>query len=251
MLNANTQTKTMNITGLPALTDSYENFIWILQEANSAWIVDPGESQGVLDYLTQNQLTPKAILITHNHFDHTDGITQLLEHYPNLKVYGPNNSQNKLIQIGLKEGDLLPLTEAFTLTVMETPGHTADHISYTNQQVLFCGDTLFTGGCGRELGGGYEAFSASLLKIRALPDDLEVYTAHEYTLSNLEFAHYICPENQAIEQRLKTFNLPYPRIHQGAQSSLQLEKKTNPFLQFDQPNLIPKLRGYSFKNQPV
>ncbi len=125
---------------------------------------------------------------------------------------------------------------------METPGHTADHISYFNQKVLFCGDTLFTGGCGRQLGGGYENFTHSLLKIRDLPEALEVYTAHEYTLDNLKFGHYICPENKELSARLAQFELPYPRIHHGAQSTLKLEKRTNPFLQFDQACLVSKLQ---------
>lgn len=227
----------MNIVGLPALVDTYENYIWILYNANKAWVVDPGESAPVIEFLAKHQLSLQAILITHNHGDHINGIPALKEAFPHAHVYGPTQPQHEWVERGVAEGDCIALTPDFNLNVLDTPGHTANHISFHNAQALFCGDTLFTGGCGRLLGGTPEQFSHSILKLRELADNTPFYCAHEYTADNLKFALLVDPENNSLQERCKQPLFDYPQIHVGPLSSLLDEKNTNPFMRFDQPGL--------------
>ncbi|HHS99305.1 MAG TPA: hydroxyacylglutathione hydrolase [Thiomicrospira sp.] len=237
----------MNIVGLPALVGTYDNYIWVIHNEKEAWVVDPGESEQIIEFLNNNQLVLKAILITHQHFDHVDGVEALKEHCPNCTVYGPEKSNHPTIQVKCKENDSVQLNERFSLKVLDTPGHTKDHIAYYNDEALFCGDTLFTAGCGRILGGSVEEFSSSILKLRQLPDTLGFYCAHEYTNTNLAFAKLAEPENIQLQQRIDKTDIHYPAIHQGPQSTLGEEKLTNPFLRFDTPALKAELikRGAS------
>ncbi len=241
----------MNIVGLPALIDTYENYIWILYEADKAWVVDPGESTQVIDFLNQNKLNLQAILITHTHFDHIDGIPGLKEAFPETVVYGPAKNQHHTIQTGLSEGDVIALTTNFSLNVLDTPGHTANHISFYNEQALFCGDTLFTAGCGRVLGGTMEEFSQSIIKLRDLPDSIPFYCAHEYTADNLEFALLVDPDNEQLQQRAKQPLFKYPQIHKGPLSTLVDEKNTNPFMRFDDPTIKAELMKRGASDSPI
>ena len=241
----------MNITGIPALVGTYDNYIWILQQDNLAWVVDPGQSEQVIDYLEKNSLTLQAILITHRHFDHVEGIPDLKAAYPDAVVYGPQKTDNAHIQKRLQEGDQLELTADFTLTVMDTPGHTEDHICFYNPQALFCADTLFTAGCGRLLGGTVEQFSQSLLRLNSLPDDTPVYTAHEYTADNLKFALIVEPGNTALQARIQKLEIDYPDLHQGAQSLLKEEKATNPFLRFETDQIKKQLLKRGANDTPA
>ncbi len=231
----------MKIIGLPALIGTYDNYIWILSQYKSAWVVDPGESSQVIDYLKLNNLDLKAILITHNHFDHVDGILEIKQHFPNAKVYGADKNNHPSIQTKLKGGDIVNLLSGLSLRVMETPGHTVDHITFYNEQWLFCGDTLFTGGCGRELGGGYENFANSILKIRQLPEHLEFYCGHEYTEDNLAFARWVDPSNKLLQERCQHPAPSYPNNLAKPQSTLKIEKTTNPFMRFDEATISAKL----------
>lgn len=241
----------MNIVGLPALIDTYENYIWILYEADKAWVVDPGESIQVIDFLKQNNLNLQAILITHTHFDHINGVPGLKEAFPEAVVYGPAKDQHQIIQTGLSEGDVMALTTNFSLTVLDTPGHTANHISFYNEQALFCGDTLFTAGCGLVLGGTVEEFSHSIIKIRDLPDSTPFYCAHEYTADNLKFALLVEPDNEQLQQRAKQPLFDYPQIHKGPLSTLGEEKNTNPFLRFDNPTIKAELMKRGATDSPT
>jgi len=231
----------MNIVGLPALIGTYDNYIWIMHDANQAWIIDPGESKQVIDFLEKNNLTAKAILVTHQHFDHVDGIADILTHFPQALVYGPEKSKLPAIKITCKQGDTVKLGKDLIFKVLDTPGHTKDHIAFYNEQVLFCGDTLFTAGCGRVLGGTVEQFSESILKLRELPDNIGFYCGHEYTQTNLAFSALVEPENLALQKRIKKINIAYPSEHIGPQSTLGEEKATNPFLRFDTPQIKAKL----------
>lgn len=231
----------MNIVGLPALVGTYDNYIWVIHNEKQAWVVDPGESLQVLDYLKQQQLTLQGILVTHRHFDHIDGIEAILEQNTSTPVYGPKNSPIPSITQHCAEGDSIHLNDDLVFKVLETPGHTEDHIAFYNDQYLFCGDTLFTAGCGRILGGSAAQFSDSILKLRNLSDDTQFFCAHEYTATNLEFALLVEPENKALQQRIQETDIVYPSVFQGAQSSLKTEKATNPFMRFDQAELKAKL----------
>lgn len=238
----------MQIFGIPALTDSYENYIWVLTENAHAWVIDPGEATPVINFLEAQNLTLNGILITHRHGDHVNGVQALCEHFQmqnsTLEVWGPEKSPLAFLDHRLSEGDSIELFDHYQLHVLETPGHTEDHIAFYNSQHLFCGDTLFTGGCGKILGGTAAQFAQSILKLRDLPDSTEFYCAHEYTADNLAFAILVDPENRALQQRLSEFHCNYPnQALTQAPSTLGLEKATNPFLRFDASALQTKLFG--------
>lgn len=223
----------MNIVGIPALTQTYENYIWVMHNQSNAWVIDPGESAQVLDYLKQHKLKLNGILITHKHHDHINGVEALIEEFTGVDIYGPSHTKLDFVSHACKQGDCITLADDLAFSVVEIPGHTPDHICFYNDKYIFTGDTIFTGGCGRILGGTPEQFANSLLKLRALPDGLELFSAHEYTNSNLAFARLVEPNNTELNQRIESTYINYPSLHQGAQSSLGLEKATNPFLRFD------------------
>jgi len=241
----------MNIIGIPALVGSYDNYIWVLYESNQAWVIDPGESPQVIDFLNENNLQLQAIFVTHFHHDHVEGIPGLKQAFPNIHVYGSQQTDNPFIQTKLKQGDQVSLTDSFHFDVYETPGHTHDHISYANSDMLFCGDTLFTAGCGRKFTGSFEQFSHSILALRDLPDSLQFYCSHEYTEGNLKFAYLVEPDNTALQERIKQTHIDYPKPLIGAQSSLSEEKATNPFMRFDLPVIKQQLLQRGAEDNPV
>lgn len=223
----------MQVIGLNALSD---NYIWILHENDQAWVVDPGESKPVLHFLAQHKLKLQAILITHHHFDHTAGIEDLLKHEPTLDIFAGHLCPKPYVNQLVKQDDEIQLGTV-KLRVIETPGHTLDHVSYVSDQFLFCGDTLFTAGCGRIFEGTAEQMTESLLKLRALDDGLQVFCGHEYTLTNLNFAKTAEPNNPQIEARYKIEREKHLNHQACVPSSLGEEKRTNPFLRFDQEPL--------------
>lgn len=243
--------QSLQITGIPALTGTYDNYIWVLYKDQTAWVVDPGESRQVIDFLREHQLTLQGILVTHRHFDHVDGIEELINHSPNATVFGPEKTPLDLIEIRLKDGDKVKLFTDYELQVMETPGHTEDHISYHNRQHLFCGDTLFTGGCGRILGGTSGQFADSIIKLRQLDDSVAFYCAHEYTQDNLAFAQLIEPNNLALDKRAESFSTDYPKtLADKPLSTLGEEKQTNPFMRFDMDPLKSTLMQNGAEDNP-
>lgn len=231
----------MNIIGIPALVGSYDNYIWVLTEDEQAWVVDPGESLQVIEYLQQHNLDLQGILITHFHHDHVEGIPALKQTFPKAHVYGSEKTDNPFIQTRLKQNDSVKLTSEWQLTVLETPGHTQDHIAYFNSQALFCGDTLFTAGCGRKFTGTFAEFTQSILNLRQLDPQTPFYCAHEYTHSNLKFAHLVEPDNAELNARIKQCDIHYPANHIGPQSTVGEECATNPFMRFDHPQIKSQL----------
>lgn len=192
--------------------------------------VDPGDAAPVLDYLRQNQLTLLAILITHRHNDHIDGVNDLLQAMQ-VPVYAPRNEFFSFPHQSVAEGDQIDLAELGTsLSVLDVPGHTAGHVAYYGGNCLFCGDTLFGCGCGRLFDGSAEQLYSSLQKLAALPDSTRVYPAHEYTLGNIRFARMIDPENQDLIAREQADQASAARGQPTLPSTLSLEKRTNPFL---------------------
>jgi hydroxyacylglutathione hydrolase len=237
----------INIFPVPAFKD---NYIWILhrQETPYVAIVDPGDAQPVLDMLDRTGYQPLAILITHHHRDHTGGIKQLLERYP-MPVYGPPNEGIADLSNVVVEGDQVSLQKlGCELDVIEVPGHTRGHVAYYMNGALFCGDTLFTGGCGRLFEGTPEQMYQSLKKIAALPASTQVYCAHEYTQDNLIFAKVVEPDNPDLQtriedtQRLRLINQP------TVPAPLSLEMATNPFLRCDLPNVTEAAEKFALKS---
>ncbi len=219
----------LNVIRVNAFTD---NYIWLVQGSGSSKvaIVDPGDARPVLDTLNREKLEPVAILITHHHGDHTGGIRQILSHH-NIPVYGPANEHITSMDHPLVEGDLVSLDGIpATFSVLDVAGHTSGHIAYSGHNMLFCGDTLFSIGCGRLFEGTAQQMHASLEKIRALPDETMLYCAHEYTLDNICFAKVVEPDNPDL---LHYESLCHETLDAGGAtvpSRLQLEKRSNPFL---------------------
>ncbi len=224
----NELTTKQNITAIKAFSD---NYIWCVHNTKYACVVDPGDAAPVLEFLTHNQLDLLYILITHHHWDHVGGITELKSAYPNAIIYGPMNPKIDAIEYRLVEGNEIQLKEFdLTLSILETPGHTLDHIVYKNRELVFCGDTLFSGGCGRMFEGTPEVFYSSLQKLANLPKTTKVFCTHEYTQANLAFGLSVDPSNKKlndyndwVEERRKNDQITLP-------SNIGQEIEINPFL---------------------
>lgn len=226
----------IEIRCIPAFDD---NYIWLLSAAGERriTIVDPGDADPVLEAIERDGLEPAAILITHHHGDHTGGVGELVRHFA-IPVYGPDDRRIRGIDRIVGEGDCVEPEDGISLRVMETPGHTRSHICYVGHGVLFSGDTLFTGGCGRLFEGTPDQMHGSLQKIASLPDETLVYCAHEYTLANLAFARVAEPDNPQLANRLVEAEAARARGAPTVPAPLGLERATNPFLRCDEPNLI-------------
>jgi len=234
----------MQVYRLPALAD---NYIYVLHDpsSNTAAVVDPAEAKPVLDCLQKLQAELVAIFNTHHHQDHIGGNGKLLQKFPNAVVYGGAADRGRIPeqQVFLQEGDRVFFADRAG-EVLFVPGHTRAHIAYyfpsTEPQgpgELFCGDTLFAGGCGRLFEGTPAQMMESLDKLRNLPDDTRVWCGHEYTLKNLQFALTVDRENPELQTRLGEVKTARRKLEPTIPSRIGLEKCTNPFLRWDQPSL--------------
>ncbi|XXN63994.1 hydroxyacylglutathione hydrolase [Enterobacter ludwigii] len=224
----------MNLTSIPALQD---NYIWTLtDDDNTCLIVDPGEAQPVLDKLRANRWQPVAILLTHHHHDHVGGVNELLQHYPDLEVFGPQETADKGAKRIVAEGDEFTLL-GLSFRVIATPGHTLGHISYFSSPYLFCGDTMFSGGCGRLFEGTAEQMFESFQKLNQLPEDTLICCAHEYTLSNMKFAAAILPHDPKILARYQQIKDLRAENRITLPTKLALEREINLFLRTQDADL--------------
>ncbi|MBC3883306.1 hydroxyacylglutathione hydrolase [Undibacterium sp. LX40W] len=229
-------TTSLSILTVPAFDD---NYLWIVHNGTDAVVVDPGDGKAILQALQDHQLQLKAILLTHHHADHVGGVPDLLMSF-SVPVYGPATDNIKAVTHPLNGGDKL-LIECLNLNfqVLAMPGHTLGHIAYYSEkeQVLFCGDTLFAGGCGRIFEGTPAQMFNSLNTLAALPEQTAVYCAHEYTLSNLRFALAANPNNSALQVRQSTDQQKRDQHIPTVPSTIGLEKQTNPFLRSADPDI--------------
>ncbi|VAX10350.1 Hydroxyacylglutathione hydrolase [hydrothermal vent metagenome] len=218
-----------------------DNYIWLLKNRGSAMaaVVDPGDAAPVLELLEHDQLGLGAILITHHHGDHTGGIGGLKAAFPDAVVFGPASEHIDGISHPVDEGAeiILPGIDA-RFTVLDMPGHTAGHVAYFGEGVLFCGDVLFAAGCGRVFDGTMEEMANSLQRISQLPPGTQLYCAHEYTLANLGFARWVEPQNQEILERHQAVQTLRDTGKACVPSLLSLELKTNPFLRTMVPGVV-------------
>lgn len=228
----------MTIFPLPAFQD---NYIWIIQDKDSSriWAVDPGDAEVVLTYCKKHNMSLAGILITHHHKDHTGGVSELRKQ-SNCPVYGPNHL-TELVTNPVTEGDTIDVFSA-SFHAITTPGHTLDHICYfsDNQNqapLLFSGDTLFKGGCGRIMEGTAEQMLKAMEKILSLPDNTIIYATHEYTLANYRFALSLEPNNTDLIQSNNSSQKQRSNNEVTLPTTLSLEKKTNPFLRTHIPAL--------------
>ncbi|GHA27245.1 hydroxyacylglutathione hydrolase [Oceanisphaera arctica] len=228
----------LNVSPIPAFQD---NYIWLITNNNHAVVVDPGAAAPVEQVLAERGLTLEAILITHHHHDHTGGVKALLDQWPNARVYAPAAERLPAPgSIALSDGDNVSLPElGLELEVMSVPGHTLGHIAYyappqdqapQGQPLLFCGDTLFSGGCGRLFEGTPGQMYQSLSRLAALSDDTRVYCTHEYTQANLAFCHAVEPNNPELKKYLQNVAKLRQQGVPTLPSPIGLEKAVNVFL---------------------
>lgn len=220
----------LKIVPIPALHD---NYIWAIIDHSkiTCVIVDPGEASPVNAFLEANNLGLNAILLTHHHWDHTSGVGALTAQHKVQHIYGPANPNIEGITHHLKEGDNITLDAVeLKFTIAEIPGHTLDHIAYINNNHIFCGDTLFAGGCGRLFEGTASQMYQSLKTLTTGLDETKLYPAHEYTVANLNFAKKVEPENQDIIQRLDVCTALRQLNKPTLPTTIAIEKATNPFV---------------------
>ena len=239
-----TKTSPLKITPLHAFDD---NYIWCIetQESDHFVVVDPGDASVVKSYAVKIQKKLSAILVTHHHGDHTGGVAELAAHYSDIPVYGPENSPYQGITHTLKEDSNVNIL-GVNFNVMEIPGHTLDHIAYFNhqQEILFCGDTLFLAGCGRVFEGTPKQMHHSLSKIMELPPTTRAYPTHEYSLANLEFAMAVDENNAALKLVQKKCKDKRSASQVTLPTTLAQEAAINPFLRVDNKAVIASANKY-------
>jgi hydroxyacylglutathione hydrolase len=230
-----------HVFAIPAFTD---NYIWCIHDNEFACVVDPGDAKPVIRALEAQKLRLTSILITHHHHDHTGGINALIEAYPDITVYGPTNPKISSIHKRLSQGDSISIQHpTIELNILETPGHTMDHIVFYNDTLLFCGDTLFSAGCGRMFEGTPEVFYGSLQKLASLPEQTKVYCTHEYTLANLKFATYVDNNNEALKDYTNWAKTQREQNQITLPSSIKIQKKINPFLRCNNIDIKQNIEG--------
>jgi hydroxyacylglutathione hydrolase len=220
----------LEVTPVRAFAD---NYIWLIhspRDSRKVVAVDPGDAAPVADALATRGLELQAILLTHHHSDHVGGVVQLLQQYA-VPTLGPANETVPGRPTLLREGDVVDLPHlGLRFEVLDVPGHTAGHIAYVGHGAVFCGDTLFSAGCGRLFEGTPEQMSASLAKLASLPDDTAVYCAHEYTISNLLFSLAVEPDNTEARTYLEECRARRARDEATVPSNIGRERNVNPFL---------------------
>lgn len=225
-----------DIVPLQAFND---NYIWLIRQHDRAVVVNPGDSVPVLAWLDAQGVRLEAILLTHHHADHVGGVAELLARFPALRVIGPADSRIAGIVTEPATDGTQPILfdNTLSLQVLAVPGHTETHVAYHGHGMLFCGDTLFSAGCGRLLGGRADQLHASLQSLAGLPDETRIYPAHEYTLSNLRFARAAEPVNAFRDAYLLACEKRRAKGLPTLPSTLGVERRINPFLRLDAPSL--------------
>lgn len=217
----------LQITPIPALSD---NYIWAIRKEQDAIIVDPSEHQPALDFIAKNSLNLTAILLTHNHHDHTDGVAGIVEKYPNIPIYGPQEVA-EFANVIVSPEQHIKLFD-YDVRIIESIGHTAGHISYLfGYDYLFCGDALFSGGCGRVFTGDYRAQFEALQRFKNLPNSVKAYPAHEYTKSNLKFAEAVLPASCTLAEYQEQVDILRSQNKPTLPTTIGLEMQVNPFMQ--------------------
>jgi hydroxyacylglutathione hydrolase len=236
----------MTLVPLPAFAD---NYIWMLQDGSHAIVVDPGDAQPVFDALAREQLQLAAILVTHHHADHTGGVAAL-HAATGAPVFGPARERIPEPFRPLQDGEHAEVL-GLRFAVIDVPGHTAGHIAYFlpagqgRAPLLFCGDTLFSGGCGRLFEGTPAQMLASLDSLAALPSDTRVCCAHEYTLSNLRFAKAVEPANADLTQYIAHCESLRAQGQPTLPAQLATERRINPFLRSREATVLQAVREHA------
>ncbi|WP_259365450.1 hydroxyacylglutathione hydrolase [Colwellia sp. BRX10-3] len=242
-------TTNMKVSMIKAFSD---NYIWAISSnlGQKMALVDPGDANVCIEFIEQEQMQLSSILITHHHADHIGGINKLVEYCKNkqwpLTIYGPESENIPHCDVALNDSHTVKLSDLdLEFSIIDLPGHTSGHIAYLAQDNLFCGDTLFSGGCGRLFEGTPSQMLSSLEKLSALPECTRVYCAHEYTQANLNFALTVEPCNTEL---VHYYNQVLQKREQGIATiptSIMLEKKINPFIRCHEASLMTSAGEYS------
>lgn len=241
-------THMIQIDALPAFSD---NYIWLLQDTakRRCAVVDPGDAGPVLEWLEAHPgWVLEDILVTHHHHDHVGGV-QTLKQATGARVCGPANERIPARDLALDDGDRVQVL-GMDFQVIAVPGHTLGHIAYYGAPLLFCGDTLFAGGCGRLFEGTPEQMHQSLSRLAALPAETQVYCTHEYTLSNLRFAKAVEPSNRELGQRFDDVTRLRANDRITLPSTIALERATNPFLRTAETSVKQKADEWKGHSNP-
>tara|TARA_B100000900_G_scaffold97167_1_gene80234 strand:- start:353 stop:1117 length:765 start_codon:yes stop_codon:yes gene_type:complete len=219
-----------------------DNYIWLISTNEGSIVVDPGESSEILNLIDSNKINLKGVLITHHHYDHTNGLVDLTNKI-DLAVFGPKNNINGINNI-VSESDKFSLI-GIDFEVIEIPGHTLDHLAFYSfndgNPILFCGDTLFAGGCGRVFEGTFKQMFESLKKISKYPKETKVFCGHEYTLSNLKFALEVDKDNELLKNEFIDVEKLASSGKPSLPTNLDKEFKLNPFLRCNDANIKNKI----------
>lgn len=229
-----------------------DNYIWCLTNGETCVVVDPGDAKPVLKYCKRNNLMLTDILITHHHSDHTGGVNDLVDAFAGINVYGPQNPAIQSITRRVSDGDSIELSElGLEFAIIEVPGHTLDHIAYVGSCGLFCGDTLFSAGCGRLFEGTPSQMYESLNRLMSLPDDTKVYCTHEYTLANVKFARAVEPNNAALLNYKGWAESQRVDLKPTLPSTISEQKAINPFLRANSAEVKHQAEHYAGKILPT
>ena len=225
----------MHFTAVRAFAD---NFVWITRRGagDPIVIVDPGQAEPALSALENEPLPPAAILLTHHHADHIGGVSALVEKFPGICVIGPRDERIPYVTEVVASGDVVEVA-GFTFTVLDLAAHTTSHIGYFGDGVLFCGDALFSLGCGRLFEGTPADLHRVMATLRELPPSTRVFAAHEYTLSNAQFACHVDPSNVTLRKFAEQISVMRQNDRDTLPTTMDVELACNPFLRSDTPEI--------------
>jgi hydroxyacylglutathione hydrolase len=233
-----------------AISSFNDNYIWIIETDQGCWVVDPGDAKPVISWLVANQQRIAGILLTHHHADHVGGV-EALEAFAQtqqqtLTVWGPDECQRWRTQAA-KPGDLLSLPGLGQVSVMDVSAHTLGHIAYFLPEPawLFCGDSLFSAGCGRLFEGTPLQLFHTLQRINDLPAHTHIFPAHEYTQKNLAFAQHVEPSNESLALAYHEVSSWREQKRPSLPTTLARERLINPFLRLHSPELREQVSHFA------
>jgi hydroxyacylglutathione hydrolase len=228
-----------------------DNYIWLIEAPRAQGrviAVDPGDAQPVIAELQRRGSSLAAILLTHHHPDHIGGVAELLRHWP-APVIGPDDTRIAHRTLTVHDGERCELPDlGLSFEILQVPGHTLSHIAFWGHGALFCGDTLFSAGCGRMFEGTPTQMNASLNRLRGLPPDTRVFCGHEYTAANLRFALTVDPANRAALEYQARVERVRAEGNPSLPSTMGLEIRVNPFLRCEDPAVVKAAEAHTGKS---
>lgn len=234
----------MRVVAVPCLSDNFA-YLVVAPGRREAIVVDPSEAAPVIAALEREGLTLGAIFNTHHHGDHVGGNAELKARYGGVDVYGHSSDEGRIPEqsVKLEEGQHIDVL-GLGFDILHIPGHTTGAVAYVGHGAVFTGDTLFAAGCGRLFEGTPEMMNSSLNeKLGRLPDETRVYFGHEYTASNLKFAAHVEPSNRDVQAKAERVREMLARGEHTTPSTMGEEKRTNPFMRVDQPEIIERVKA--------